>query len=147
MLLMIFPTFSSGEPLQFSGKPRNSADINVIGLKEQDFLGGVAKKSMNPYPQRPSIEQARSLSPQAQEFVNDPNKLWCTCQQTHNNRFMIACDTCSEWFHGSCVDIKPKKGKEIEDNGLEWNCPKCPKFSEGVAIKSMKPNPKLQKRK
>ena len=38
---------------------------------------------------------------------------------------MIACDTCSEWFHGSCVGVSTKKGKEIEDNGYEWTCPKC----------------------
>ena len=38
---------------------------------------------------------------------------------------MIACDTCSEWFHGSCVGVSTKKGKEIEDNGHEWTCPKC----------------------
>ena len=38
---------------------------------------------------------------------------------------MIACDTCSEWFHGSCVGVSMKKGKEIEDNGYEWTCPKC----------------------
>ena len=25
----------------------------------------------------------------------DPNKLWCICQQPHNNRFMICCDSCS----------------------------------------------------
>ena len=38
---------------------------------------------------------------------------------------MIACDTCSEWFHGSCVGVSMKKGKDIEDNGYEWTCPKC----------------------
>ena len=38
---------------------------------------------------------------------------------------MIACDTCSEWFHGSCVGVSQKKGTEMEDNGQEWTCPKC----------------------
>ena len=40
-----------GEPLQFPGKPRNSADIK-----------GVAKKSMKPHTQILRIEHARSLS-------------------------------------------------------------------------------------
>jgi rubredoxin len=52
-------------------------------------------------------------------------------------------DTCLEWFHGSCVGISPKKGKEMEDNGQEWTCPKCREFSKGVASKSMKPHPQL----
>ena len=65
----------------------------------------------------------------ASKNEDDPNKLWCICQKTHNNRFMIACDTCSEWFHGSCVGISAKKGKEIEDNGYEWTCPKCCEYT------------------
>lgn len=28
---------------------------------------------------------------------DDPDKLWCICNQPHNNRFMICCDTCEEW--------------------------------------------------
>jgi hypothetical protein len=106
--------------LQFPGKPINSADIDVIDLNVEDVylkadlsLEGVAKKSIKPKHQLPRIKQARSIiSPQAQENYNnsilnsqtisteknttenDPNKLWCICQKTHNNRFMIACDTC-----------------------------------------------------
>ena len=95
--------------MQFPGKPRNSADIDVVDLKEVDFSEGVAKKSMNPHTQLPCSEQG-SISPQAQEILksrldsqrneknktteDNPNKLWCICQKTHNNRFMIGCDTC-----------------------------------------------------
>ena len=66
MIFWFFSIFPAGEPLQFPGKPKNSADIDVIDLNLDDNL---------------STE-------------NDPNKLWCICQKTHNNRFMIACDTC-----------------------------------------------------
>ena len=56
---------------------------------------------------------------------DDPHKLWCICQQPHNNRFMICCDNCLDWFHGKCVGITKKMGKEMEEAGNEWTCPKC----------------------
>ena len=49
---------------------------------------------------------------------NEPNKLCCICQKTKKDRFMIACDTCSEWFHGSCVGVNVKKGNEIKQGNL-----------------------------
>jgi len=42
---------------------------------------------------------------------DDPEKLWCICRQPHNNRFMICCDGCEEWFHGQCVGISKQMGK------------------------------------
>jgi hypothetical protein len=49
---------------------------------------------------------------------NEPNKLCCICQKTKKDRFMITCDTCSEWFHGSCVGVNVKKGNEIKQGNL-----------------------------
>ena len=28
---------------------------------------------------------------------DDPDRLWCVCQQPHSNKFMICCDQCLEW--------------------------------------------------
>ena len=49
---------------------------------------------------------------------NEPNKLCCICQKTKKDRFMITCDACSEWFHGSCVGVNVKKGNEIKQGNL-----------------------------
>ena len=49
---------------------------------------------------------------------NEPKKLCCICQKTKKDRFMIACDTCSEWFHGKCVGITVKKGSEMKQGNL-----------------------------
>lgn len=38
---------------------------------------------------------------------------------------MICCDKCIEWFHGKCVGITKSMGKEMEERGAEWICPKC----------------------
>ena len=28
---------------------------------------------------------------------------YCICRGPYNNRFMICCDECDEWYHGTCV--------------------------------------------
>ncbi|KNC31839.1 hypothetical protein FF38_12420 [Lucilia cuprina] len=61
---------------------------------------------------------------------DDPNKLWCICRQPHNNRFMICCDVCEDWFHGTCVSITKAMGLEMEQKGIDWTCPKCLKKQE-----------------
>ena len=43
---------------------------------------------------------------------DDPERLWCICKQPHNNRFMICCDNCLDWYHGKCVGITKRMGKE-----------------------------------
>ncbi len=70
-------------------------------------------------------EEEDDLNSEEDEEDDDPNKLWCICQQPHNNRFMICCDACSDWFHGKCVGITKKMGKEMEEAGNDWTCPKC----------------------
>ncbi|KAH9497772.1 Death-inducer obliterator 1 [Dermatophagoides farinae] len=46
---------------------------------------------------------------------DDPEKLWCICRQPYDDRFMIGCDLCEEWFHGKCM----------EKLGEDWYCPSC----------------------
>jgi hypothetical protein len=41
---------------------------------------------------------------------DDPDRLWCICKKPHNNRFMICCDLCEDWFHGKCVGITKSMG-------------------------------------
>ncbi|KAJ7332137.1 hypothetical protein JRQ81_014317 [Phrynocephalus forsythii] len=57
--------------------------------------------------------------------VYDPSTLYCICQQPHNNRFMICCDRCEEWFHGNCVGISEARGRLLERNGEDYICPNC----------------------
>ncbi|KAG8229961.1 hypothetical protein J437_LFUL008534, partial [Ladona fulva] len=56
---------------------------------------------------------------------DDPNRLWCVCKKPHNNRFMICCDVCEDWFHGKCVGVTKAMGRQMEEKGQEWNCPNC----------------------
>ncbi|XP_050497701.1 death-inducer obliterator 1 isoform X2 [Diabrotica virgifera virgifera] len=66
-----------------------------------------------------------SSADEEEESEDDPNKLWCICNQPHNNRFMICCDTCEEWYHGKCVNITKTMGQQMEAEGKEWICLFC----------------------
>ncbi|KAM6319062.1 death-inducer obliterator 1 isoform 1-T1 [Podargus strigoides] len=57
--------------------------------------------------------------------IYDPNALYCICREPHNNRFMICCDRCEEWFHGDCVGISEARGRLLERNGEDYICPNC----------------------
>ncbi|XP_076362060.1 uncharacterized protein LOC143252975 [Tachypleus tridentatus] len=61
---------------------------------------------------------------------DDPERLWCICRKPHGGRFMIGCDGCEEWFHGSCVGITRQKGRKMEKDKKEWLCSKCKKERE-----------------
>ncbi|KAL0594526.1 Death-inducer obliterator 1 [Plecturocebus cupreus] len=63
------------------------------------------------------------LKPECEGY--DPNALYCICRQPHNNRFMICCDRCEEWFHGDCVGISEARGRLLERNGEDYICPNC----------------------
>lgn len=46
---------------------------------------------------------------------DDPDRLWCICKRPHNNRFMICCDVCEDWFHGKCVHVSKAMGKYFKN--------------------------------
>lgn len=72
---------------------------------------------------------------------DDPDRLWCICRQPHNNRFMICCDKCEEWFHGKCVNVTKAMSAEFEQKKKEWRCPNCRAEGPGV-VKKVDPKKK-----
>uniref|UniRef100_A0A673JE79 CXXC-type zinc finger protein 1 n=1 Tax=Sinocyclocheilus rhinocerous TaxID=307959 RepID=A0A673JE79_9TELE len=57
--------------------------------------------------------------------------VYCVCRKPDINCFMIACDNCSEWFHGDCINISEKMSKTIR----VWYCEKCRSKNESLEIK------------
>ncbi|XP_063375592.1 protein piccolo [Cydia amplana] len=83
-----------------------------------------------PEPAAPPPVVPDKIFTESQESWNsedDPYRLWCICKQPHNNRFMICCDSCEDWFHGKCVNITKAMGQQMEEDGIEWRCPNCVK--------------------
>lgn len=72
---------------------------------------------------------------------DDPDRLWCICKQPHNNRFMICCDKCEDWFHGTCVNVTKAQGKIMEQSNKKWLCPNC-KIGSTPTITKNDPNKK-----
>ncbi|XP_038208455.1 death-inducer obliterator 1 [Zerene cesonia] len=93
----------------------------------------LVNKKVEPTIQTPVIEKSAE-SQESWNSEDDPNRLWCICKQPHNNRFMICCDGCEDWFHGKCVNITKAMGQQMEEQGIEWRCPNC--------IRNSKPSPK-----
>ncbi|XP_026087086.1 lysine-specific demethylase 7A-like isoform X1 [Carassius auratus] len=48
--------------------------------------------------------------------------LYCVCRQPYDfNLFMIECDICKDWFHGSCVQVVEHHAADID----VYHCPNC----------------------
>lgn len=75
---------------------------------------------------------------------DDPDRLWCICKQPHNNRFMICCDKCEEWYHGKCVNVSKAMGKVIEQGNKKWFCPTCKNGGSPIVPSDKKPMNQLK---
>jgi hypothetical protein len=65
------------------------------------------------------------------EENEDPNKLYCICRKPWDPKlFMIACDVCSDWFHGKCIYMTEKQSKKI----FQYVCPGCEKKTNQQTI-------------
>jgi hypothetical protein len=56
------------------------------------------------------------------------DRVYCFCRQPWQGRFMIQCDHCQEWYHGSCVDITQTEAFDIN----LYKCKDCIKRSKRV---------------
>jgi len=54
--------------------------------------------------------------------------VYCFCRKRDDGYFMISCEGCAEWFHGSCVGIAERDGGYVE----AYYCLECTKQGKGV---------------
>ncbi|XP_076468980.1 uncharacterized protein LOC143299580 [Babylonia areolata] len=55
------------------------------------------------------------------EETDDNNQPYCLCRRPWEGRFMIQCDYCQEWYHGSCVNITATDALDID----KYKCESC----------------------
>ena len=60
--------------------------------------------------------------------VASTDKVYCSCRQPYQNRFMIQCDFCDEWYHGSCVNVTVTEALRID----KYKCPDCQQRRPGL---------------
>ncbi|XP_066553306.1 PHD finger protein 3 isoform X2 [Amia ocellicauda] len=70
------------------------------------------------------------------ETVWDPSKHCGFCKKPHNNRFMVGCGRCDDWFHGECVGLDLAKAQQMEQEDEEYVCLKCCAEEDGKAESS-----------
>uniref|UniRef100_A0A3B3RRG8 PHD finger protein 8 n=1 Tax=Paramormyrops kingsleyae TaxID=1676925 RepID=A0A3B3RRG8_9TELE len=58
--------------------------------------------------------------------------VYCLCRLPYDvTRFMIECDVCQDWFHGSCVGVEEDKATDID----LYHCPNC-QVTHGPSVMS-----------
>ena len=59
---------------------------------------------------------------------------------------MISCDTCGEWYHGSCIGVTRKMAQNLDKRKQPWECFKC--IGRRLVIQQRKwPNAQHEKEK
>lgn len=76
---------------------------------------------------------------------DDPNRPWCKCNRPDDGLFMISCDICEYWFHGSCVGVVKSLSERWHKEGKEWFCPECEEALQNGTPRSAIP-PKVVKK-
>jgi transposase InsO family protein len=63
--------------------------------------------------------------PDDSDDEEDDDTPYCVCREPYYGRFMIQCDICDEWYHGSCVNVSPSDAVHID----KFKCPECAQIS------------------
>ncbi|XP_043829648.1 histone lysine demethylase PHF8 isoform X2 [Dromiciops gliroides] len=65
-------------------------------------------------------ERAEARAQARAKMASPP--VYCLCRLPYDvTRFMIECDLCQDWFHGSCVGVEEEKAADID----LYHCPNC----------------------
>ncbi|CAM5174326.1 unnamed protein product, partial [Eretmochelys imbricata] len=66
--------------------------------------------------------------------------VYCLCRLPYDvTRFMIECDTCQDWFHGSCVGVEEDAAADID----LYHCPNC-QLAHGPSVMKRRRGPPKQ---
>ncbi|XP_072552895.1 uncharacterized protein [Salminus brasiliensis] len=118
---------------------RNSKDASK---KDPKLVRGVRKNEVEEEEEEAMEAEDAEKSSNDSSEESDPNAIYCICRQKHNNRFMICCDRCQEWFHGDCVGITEARGRLLEKNGEDYICPTCSPCQSPVDFLKQPPLPR-----
>ncbi|KAJ7361690.1 hypothetical protein DFH08DRAFT_844892 [Mycena albidolilacea] len=78
--------------------------------------------------EKPEEEEEDPLAAAAED-----DKLYCICKTKYDeDRFMIACDKCDEWYHTQCVDM-PDLVVDLVD---QFFCPLCIEKNPNLLLKT-----------
>lgn len=120
------PTSNSTTPLvSTAASPLvKTEDVASVTKKKRTDGGRRTKKSSSNL-----TGQANSTDVNANANEDDI-EAYCICRRGDNGEWMIGCDCCDDWFHGSCVNLT-EKGSSIL---IKYVCPRCTEAGRAVSI-------------
>ncbi len=74
-----------------------------------------------------SVSANSATSSSASSGGGGDGEVYCFCRRPYDptvDVFMICCDVCDEWYHGSCVGVNQREAKKI----ARYVCPRCKKI-------------------
>ncbi|KAI8995590.1 hypothetical protein BD414DRAFT_410362 [Trametes punicea] len=78
-----------------------------------------------------SKQQAEEEEEEEEEAIDD--KLYCICKTSYDeDRVMIACDRCDEWYHTQCLNMNDLEVDLID----QFVCPPCIKANPHLPLKT-----------
>nr|XP_020835703.1 histone lysine demethylase PHF8 isoform X3 [Phascolarctos cinereus] len=84
-------------------------------------------------------ERAEARAQARAKMASPP--VYCLCRLPYDvTRFMIECDLCQDWFHGSCVGVEEEKAADID----LYHCPNCEVLHGPSVMKRRRGAPKVQ---
>ncbi|XP_056018158.1 nucleosome-remodeling factor subunit BPTF-like isoform X3 [Ostrea edulis] len=103
-----------------------SRQTNQAVLTVQQHIASGNKKLIIPAEQiaKSKRKKQKIISTGSNKSLNPKSRLYCVCKQPYDDsKFYIGCDLCSNWFHGSCVNISEDMAKRIDS----YVCEECKK--------------------
>ncbi|KLO14429.1 hypothetical protein SCHPADRAFT_939500 [Schizopora paradoxa] len=112
-----------------------SSTANADGSNSRSRSHSVMPRaSVDPEPEKdktPKIDEERAKDDE--EAGDEDDKLYCICRTRYDeDRVMIACDRCDEWYHTQCVKM-PDLHVDLVD---QFICPTCVKRNHGLHLKT-----------
>lgn len=94
-------------------------------------VGSIKKQKLHHQQGRRTANQSKvssTVGSPAQSISGE--ELFCICHKPDNGEWMIACDFCDQWFHGSCIKLDETDSPLI----IKYCCPICEEKGRGPTL-------------
>ncbi|KAI0361670.1 hypothetical protein OH77DRAFT_1417942 [Trametes cingulata] len=125
----------SGSGSGTKGKKTTAANALSASAAKRSVSAAVEQSrsrsaSVMPAPAEPS-SKAQEVEEEEEEVVDD--KLYCICKTSYDeDKVMIACDRCDEWYHTQCLKMNDLEVDLID----QFVCPPCIKANPHLPLKT-----------
>ncbi|KAG5653072.1 hypothetical protein H0H81_002452 [Sphagnurus paluster] len=118
-------------------KPKTSdASLSATAAKSKagpKKPAGSRSRSASVMPAGPDTETKAEKQEEEEESDHEDDKLYCVCKTKYDeDRCMIACDRCDDWYHTQCVNM-PDLEVDLVD---QFVCPPCVQKNPHLSLRT-----------